>query len=79
MLPVLISASLHNLVTAVSTCFHQLGKMEDLEEAITYHRQALVLRPPGHPDRSTSLNKPFVYEVGTEGHIFRHCRRWLKR
>jgi hypothetical protein len=27
--------------------------MEDLEEVITYHREALTLRPPGHPDRST--------------------------
>jgi len=30
--------------------------MEDLEDAITSHRQALTLRPPGHPDRSISLN-----------------------
>jgi hypothetical protein len=30
--------------------------MEDLEEVITYHREALTLRPPGHPDRSSSLN-----------------------
>jgi hypothetical protein len=30
--------------------------MEDLEEAITYHREALTLRPPGHPDRFMSLN-----------------------
>ena len=30
--------------------------MEDLEEAITCHRQALALRPHGHPDRSSSLN-----------------------
>jgi CHAT domain-containing protein len=30
--------------------------MEDLDEAITYHRAALTLRPPGHPDCSTSLN-----------------------
>ena len=29
--------------------------MEDLEEAITSHRQALALRPHGHPDRSFSL------------------------
>jgi hypothetical protein len=30
--------------------------MEDLEEVITYHREALTLCPPGHPNRSTSLN-----------------------
>jgi hypothetical protein len=30
--------------------------MEDLEEAITCHRQALALRPHGHPNRSDSLN-----------------------
>jgi hypothetical protein len=30
--------------------------MEDLEEAITYHREALTLCPPGHPNRSSSLN-----------------------
>jgi hypothetical protein len=28
------SSYLNNLATAVSTCFEQLGKMEDLEEAI---------------------------------------------
>ena len=30
--------------------------MEDLEEVITYHREALTLRPPGHPDHSSSLD-----------------------
>ena len=30
--------------------------MEDLEEVITFHREALTFRPPGHPDRSQSLN-----------------------
>jgi tetratricopeptide (TPR) repeat protein len=30
--------------------------MEDLKEAITCYRQALALRPHGHPDRSDSLN-----------------------
>ena len=29
--------------------------MKDLEEAITCHRQALALRPHGHPDLSSSL------------------------
>jgi hypothetical protein len=30
--------------------------MEDLEEAITRHEQALNLRPPGHSDCLLSLN-----------------------
>jgi hypothetical protein len=30
--------------------------MEDREDAITDHRQALVLRPPGHPHRSDPLS-----------------------
>jgi hypothetical protein len=36
--------------------FQQSGRMEDLEEAITCHREALTLRPHGHPDRSSSLS-----------------------
>jgi tetratricopeptide (TPR) repeat protein len=28
----------------------------DTESSISYHREALQLRPPGHPDRSMSLN-----------------------
>ena len=30
--------------------------MEHFEEVITYHREALSLRPPGHPNRSASLS-----------------------
>jgi hypothetical protein len=30
--------------------------MPDLEEVITHHREALTLFPPGHLDRSISLN-----------------------
>ena len=48
--------SLNNLANAVSTRFRQLGRMEDLEEAITCHRQALVLLPYRHHSRSMSLN-----------------------
>jgi hypothetical protein len=33
-----------------------LGRNEDLEDAISSHREALTLHPPGHPDRSSSLN-----------------------
>jgi hypothetical protein len=50
------SSSLNNLATAVSTRFEQLGRVDDLEEAIICHRQALALRPHGHPNHPTSLN-----------------------
>ena len=45
-----------NLATAVYTRFHQLGGMEDLEEAIICRRKALDLQPLGHPDRPSSLS-----------------------
>jgi hypothetical protein len=45
-------SSLNNLASAVSTRFQQLGGIEDLEEAITCHRQSLAL----NPNRSLSLN-----------------------
>ena len=48
------SASLNNLATAVSARFEKLGRLEDLEEAITCYHQALALRPNGL-DRSSSL------------------------
>jgi CHAT domain-containing protein len=48
--------SLNNLASAVFIRYKQLGRMEDLEEAITYHREALTLRPLGHLDHSSSLN-----------------------
>ncbi|EPT05822.1 hypothetical protein FOMPIDRAFT_1045122 [Fomitopsis schrenkii] len=38
------------------TRFEQLGDRADLDSAITLHREALELRPTGHPDRSSSLN-----------------------
>ena len=44
---------LHYLSDAFYDRFKQLGRMEDLEEAIRCQRQALALRPP---DRSMSLN-----------------------
>ena len=46
----------NNLGNALWTRFKQLGRIEDLEEAITCHRQALALRPHGHPNRSYFLN-----------------------
>ena len=36
--------------------FEQQGVLSDLEEALELHRAVLALRPPGHPDQSTSLN-----------------------
>ena len=39
----------------MSTRFARSGSTKNLEETITCHRQALALRPRGHPDRSSSL------------------------
>ncbi|KAG8983244.1 hypothetical protein FRB93_007329 [Tulasnella sp. JGI-2019a] len=36
--------------------FQQIGHRSDLDESITYHREALNLRPEGHPCRSVSLS-----------------------
>ena len=38
--------------------------MVNIEEGITYHREALSLRPPGHPDRSLSL-----ISLADDGHM----------
>ena len=43
------STSLDNLACIVTTRLQLCGRLEDLEEAITYHRQALALRPHGIP------------------------------
>ena len=51
-----MSNNSNNLANSVRTRFGQSGRIEDLEEAITYHRKALALRPHGHPDRSDCLN-----------------------
>ena len=50
------SASLNNLANAVCACYEQWGRMEDLENVIIYHREALTLCPLGHPGHSSSLN-----------------------
>ena len=50
------STSLRNLANAIFTRYEQSGSMEDLEEVITYNREALTLRPPDHPERSTTLD-----------------------
>ncbi|KAF7983725.1 hypothetical protein HWV62_19677 [Athelia sp. TMB] len=36
--------------------FGQSGQIADLEQAITYFRDALTLSQPGHPDRATDLD-----------------------
>jgi hypothetical protein len=48
--------SLSNLAHAMSERFKQSGNMEDLEQGITCHREALAHRPIGHPFRSPSLS-----------------------
>ena len=50
------STSLDNLAVFLSTRYHQLGVMSDLDEVIYLSRDALALHPLGHPGRSTSLN-----------------------
>jgi tetratricopeptide (TPR) repeat protein len=47
---------LSNLANAIFTRYEQSGSMKDLEEVITYNREALNLHPPDHPYRSTSLD-----------------------
>ena len=60
---------------AVSTRFEQLGRMDDLEEAITCQRQALVLRPHGHLDHSTTLPVPCAFILGS----WQEWRIWRRR
>ncbi|KAJ3526435.1 hypothetical protein NMY22_g10166 [Coprinellus aureogranulatus] len=46
---------LFSLGTALGNRYGRFGNHQDLSEAITVHRGALALRPPGHPDRAGSL------------------------
>ena len=48
--------SLNNIAKALLNRFNQSGKMEDLEDAISTHREALALRPLGHLHHTSSLN-----------------------
>jgi len=50
------STSLNDLANALQTRFEQRGASNDLDEAISLHREALLLRPASHPDHSMSLN-----------------------
>ncbi|KAJ3512641.1 hypothetical protein NMY22_g15273 [Coprinellus aureogranulatus] len=47
---------LFSLATALYHRHEYFGDCHDLSEAIVLYRRALFLRPPGHPDRSQSLN-----------------------
>ncbi|TEB31556.1 hypothetical protein FA13DRAFT_1774171 [Coprinellus micaceus] len=44
------------LATALYARFWAVGRPEDLEQSIALHRNALAMRPPGHPRRAWSLN-----------------------
>jgi len=46
----------NNLAIAVFSRFEHSGRMEDLEETIICHREALALRPRGHHNSPSSLN-----------------------
>ena len=48
--------TLNNLGGYLRGRFTKFGVNADLEEAISLHREALNLRPAGHPDRPISLN-----------------------
>jgi tetratricopeptide (TPR) repeat protein len=50
------SGSLNNLANALRTRFKQRGASNDLDEAISLHREALLLLPAPHLDRSVPLN-----------------------
>ena len=59
--------SLRNFAHAVHTRYRESGRMEDLEEGITYNRKELSLLPPDHPARSQSLyNLALVVHVRNE-------------
>ncbi|KAF8132951.1 TPR-like protein [Boletus edulis] len=48
--------ALNKIASRLSTRYKQLGRVVDLDEAIVLDREALELRPNGHPDRSMPLN-----------------------
>ncbi|KAL0575285.1 hypothetical protein V5O48_006686 [Marasmius crinis-equi] len=48
--------ALDQLAAAMRKRYDQTGKIEDVEEEITLHKEALQLRPEGHSDRPKSLN-----------------------
>ncbi|EFI27119.1 hypothetical protein CC1G_14944 [Coprinopsis cinerea okayama7 len=50
------SVSLNNLATALLVRFDNKGDLKDLEKGVNLHKEALSLRPLGHPARAESLN-----------------------
>ncbi|KAG2092389.1 CHAT domain-containing protein [Suillus cothurnatus] len=49
--------SLDNLGGALVTRFKKYGDIDDITGAISLHREALKLHPPGYPRRDATLNK----------------------
>ena len=60
--------SLNNLALDLSTRCTQLGEPQDLDTAIVLHREALELRPKGHPLRPSSL-------ASLASHLSTRCER----
>ncbi|EDR07690.1 uncharacterized protein LACBIDRAFT_294471 [Laccaria bicolor S238N-H82] len=50
------SQSLNYLAYSLKSRFDRQGASNDLDEAISLHQEALLLRPAPHPERSSSLN-----------------------
>ncbi|KAF8132857.1 hypothetical protein EV363DRAFT_1397775 [Boletus edulis] len=46
--------ALNKIAFRLSTRYNERGRMVDLDDAIALRREALELRPQGHPDRSVS-------------------------
>jgi hypothetical protein len=56
-IPIIIQNLLVTSPPTLKFAMSSWGRMEDLEEKITCHREALALRPHGHPDHLSSLGK----------------------
>ncbi|KAF8431596.1 CHAT domain-containing protein [Boletus edulis BED1] len=50
-----VTVTLNKFASRLSTRYKQLGRVVDLDDAIALRREALKLRPQGHPDHSVSL------------------------
>lgn len=51
----MLRVSLDNLGSALITRFYKRGDIDDITRAVSLRREALALRPPGHPSHDTSL------------------------
>ena len=56
------SALLHELAWCLSQRFAKLSTKLDLDDAIKFEQVASMLYPPGHPDRTESLNSLATYQ-----------------